>query len=205
VTFIAAGCRTLLTGIAAVAATALLAAPATAAVTPAAGCPQRAVVQPFAPWSDSADYFLGPDGGFEKGGASWALRGGAAVVQGNESFRVNAPTDVRAAQLPSASSATTAPFCIGVEHRTMRFFTNAATTSTMNVDAVIDGPNGSLVAVRIATVRGSGKWAPSPIVPMIVNTLAAQTGNAMNVRLRFTPSGTGSWAIDDVFVDPYNH
>lgn len=204
-TLLPARCRTLLTGVAAVAATASLAAPAAASVTPAgAGCPHRAVVHPFAPWSDSADYFLAPDGGFEQGGASWALRGAAAVVKGNESFRVNAPTDVRAVQLPAASSATTAAFCIGVEHRSMRFFTNAAVSSTLNVDAVIAGPNGSLRAVRIATVRGSGKWAPSPIVPMVVNTLAAQSANAMNVRLRFTPYGAGSWTIDDVFVDPYN-
>lgn len=204
-TLIAARCRNLLTGVAAVAATALLAAPATASVTPAgAGCPHRAVVHPFAQWSDSADYFLAPDGGFEQGGATWALRGSAAVAAGNEPFRVAGPRDSRSMRLLAGSSATTAPFCIGVEHRTMRFFTNAATASSLNIDAVIGGPGGTQRVVRMATVRGSGKWTPSAIVPMVVNTLVAQPANAMNVRLRFTPSGSGSWSIDDVYVDPFN-
>jgi hypothetical protein len=205
VTLLAARCRILLTGVAAVAATVLLAAPATASTTPAgAGCPHRPVVHPFTPWSDSADYFLAPNGGFEQGATSWALRGSAAVAVGNEPFHVAGPRDTRSLRLLAGSSATTAPFCIGVEHRTMRFVTNAAASSSLNVDAVIDGAGGTQRAVRMGTVRGSGTWAPSAIVPMVVNTLAAQTGNAMNVRLRFTPYGSGSWSIDDVFVDPYH-
>jgi hypothetical protein len=202
---IAARRRTLLTGVAAVAATALLAAPAAASVAPAgAGCPHRAVAQPFTPWSDSADYFLVPNGGFEQGATSWVLRGSAAVAVGNEPFRVAAPRDTHSLRLPAGSSATTSAFCIGVEHRTMRFFTNAAASSSLNVDAVIDGPGGTQRTVRMGTVRGSGKWAPSAIVPMVVNALAAQPGNAMNVRLRFTPFGSAAWSIDDVFVDPFN-
>jgi hypothetical protein len=206
VTPIAARCRLLLTGVATVAATALLAAPATASVTAsAAGCPQRAVAHPFAPWSDSSDYFLAPDGGLEQGGAAWTLRGRAAVVEGNEPFGAGASGDASALRLQAGSSATTAPFCIGVEHRSMRFFADAAASSSLNVDVLIDGPGGSQRAVRIATASGSNGWAPSDVVPMVVNDLAAEHGNAMNVRLRFSPHGAGSWTIDDVFVDPFSH
>jgi len=201
---LAARCRLLLTGAATVAATALLAGPATASVTPAApGCPDTPVVQPFAPWGDGSDYFLAPDGGFEQGGAGWTLRGRAAITPGNEPFAVNAPSDASALRLPAGSSATTAPFCIGVEHRAMRFFANASASSTLDVDALIDGPGAAERRVRIATVGGSGDWAPSDVVPMVVNELAAEHGNAINVRLRFSPHGSDAWTIDDVYVDPF--
>ena len=63
---IASRCRFLLTGLATVAATTLLAAPANAAnETGSASCPDTPVVQPFVQWGDSSDYFLAPDGGFE--------------------------------------------------------------------------------------------------------------------------------------------
>jgi hypothetical protein len=85
----------------------------------------------------------------------------------------------------------------------MRFHIDAAASSTLDVDAVIGGPGGSERAVRIATLHGTGDWAPTPVVPMIVNELAAGHGNALDVRLRFAPHGAGSWTIDDVFVDPW--
>ena len=39
--------------------------------------------QAFAQWGDSALYTLLPNGSFENGSASWALSGGARVVDGN--------------------------------------------------------------------------------------------------------------------------
>ncbi|MDX6676354.1 MAG: hypothetical protein QOE31_406 [Solirubrobacteraceae bacterium] len=201
---IAARCRLLLTGAATLAATALLAAPATASLAPAGpGCPETPAVQPFAQWGDDSDYFLAPSGSFEQGAAGWALHGKTAVTHDNEPWAVNAAGDAGALRLAAGSSATTAPFCIGVEHRSMRFFADAAASSTLNVDVLVDGPGQSQRAVRIATVDGSDAWAPSDVVPMIVNELAAEHGNAMNVRLRFTPRGAGTWTIDDVFVDPF--
>ena len=56
--------------------------------------------------------------------------------------------------------------------------------------------------MRLATVSGSGTWAPSDVVPMVVNDVAAEQDGTLDVRLRFTPRGAGSWTIDDVFVDP---
>lgn len=203
-TSIAARCRFLLTGAATVAATALLAAPATASVAPGTGCPDRAVEQTFAHWDDHADYFLAPGGDFEQAAADWTLRGPAALVQSTEPSAVGAASDATSLRLAAGSSAVSAPFCIGVEHRSMRFFAGASASSTLHVDAVIDGPGGSDRSVRLATVRGSDTWAPSDIVPMVVNELAAEQGNALDVRLRFTPHGAGAWTIDDVYVDPFH-
>jgi hypothetical protein len=204
VTTFAARCRFLLTGAATIAATALLAAPASASVAPdGPGCPEAPVVQPFAQWGDSSDYFLAPDGGFEQGAAGWTLRGQAAVGLDNEPWHLNGAGDDTSLRLAAGASATSAPICIGVEHRSIRFFTNAAPSSTLNVDALVAGPGESQRAVRIATIHGAGQWAASDVVAMVVNELAAEHGNALDVRLRFTPQGSGAWSVDDVYVDPF--
>lgn len=200
---IAARCRHLLAGFATAA---LLAVPAsaTAAVSaPAPGCPDVPVSQPFAPWDDTADYFLAPDGGLEGNGLGWRMEGAAQVVAGNEPFDVVAPSDRRSLRMAAGDSATTAPFCIGVEHRTMRFFANAARSSSMDVEVLYSDVAGKDRSLRIGRLAGAGRWAPTDVVPMVVNALAAARGNAMSVRLRFAPHGQGAWSIDDVHVDPY--
>jgi hypothetical protein len=201
---IASRCRFLVTGLATVAATTLLAAPANAADVPSGGsCPDTPVVQPFAPWGDSSDYFLAPDGGFEQGGAGWTQLGRAVVVSGNEPFALNAAGDDSSLRLPVGSSATSPLFCIGAEHRSMRFVADAATSSRLDVDVIVGQGSTSGRTYRVATVTGAGEWAPSDVVPMVVNEVADEHGGAVDVRLRFTPRGAGSWTIDDVFVDPY--
>lgn len=203
---IASRCRLLLTGAATVAATALLAAPApapAATVTPGASCPDTPVAQPFAPWGDSSDYFPAPDGGFEQGGAGWTLNGRAAVQSGNEPFAVNGAGDDMSLRLPAGSSATSGLFCIGAEHRTMRFFAKAAASSRLDIDVIVGERSTSRRTYNVATVSGAGGWAPSVAVPMVVNEIAAEQDGTMSVRLRFTPRGSGDWTIDDVFVDPY--
>ncbi|MEY2517756.1 MAG: hypothetical protein QOJ89_5114 [bacterium] len=201
---IASRCRFLLTGVATVAAVALLAAPATASVADnASGCAVQPVVQPFAPFSDSADYFLAPNGGLERGASGWTLDGHAAVTHGNEPFYVGGSGDHKSLRLPAGSSATTAPFCIGVEDRTMRFFANASASSALDVDVLYTDADGVSRELNVATLGGAGDWAATDVVPMVVNELAADRGNAIDVRLRFAPHGDGAWTIDDVYVDPF--
>ena len=203
-TTIAARCRPLLAGFAALTACAAVASPASAASAPAAtGCPDVAVSQPFAAWGDSADYFLAPNGGLERGASGWALRGDAEVQKGNEPFHVVDAGDRRSLSLAAGSSATTASFCIGVEHRTMRFFADGSRSSSLDVDVLYSDAAGHDRSMRLATLSGSGRWAPTEIVPMIVNAMAAARSNAMIVQLRFTPRSRGGWSIDDVLVDPY--
>lgn len=204
---IASRCRLLLASFATVAAAVLLVAPMQANAAPAAaaaaGCPSVPVAQPFAPWSDMADYFLAPDGAIEHGGASWTLRGAAAVAPSDKPFQLGSRVDRRSLRLPAGASATTAPFCIGVEHRTMRFVAKAFAASALDVDVLYTDTTRIERTMRIAAVAGAGRWAPTVAVPMIVNALAAARGNAMSVRLRFSPRSSAAWTIDDVYVDPY--
>jgi len=188
--------------VAAIAATA--AAPAAAHAAGATGCPDTPMSNPFAPWGDSADYLLAPDGGLEAGGALWTLAGGAAVAAGNESFQVGGPADAKSLALPAGATATTAPMCIGVEHRTMRFFVKGAGArkGSVKVEILYTDRDGAARSRRIGDVSGGRSWAPSPIVALVVNRLAPARGNAMQVSFRFTAKG-GASVIDDVYVDPF--
>ena len=188
---------------AALAAVALTAGPAAAQTAAAAGCPTVPTVQPFAPWQDFADYFLAPNGDFEAGATSWRLTGGASAVEGSNRFVVGKRTDHRSLRMPVGATATTASFCIGVEHKQMRFFANSAKTGTVSVEALyLKRGATQKTAVPLGTIKGAGAWAPSPVLAMRVNLLAAAYGNAMPVSLRFT-ARTSAAQIDDVYIDPY--
>jgi hypothetical protein len=191
---------------AALAATALVGAgSAAAAPPPAAGapCPAAATTTPFTAWQDTADYVLAPDGGAEAGATAWTLQGGAGVVEGNEPFAIGGVADHRAIDLPAGSAATTAAMCIGVADRTLRFFLDGPATGRLSVQAVYTTAGGRETAMPLATAGGTGTWAVSDVIAMRVNELAPQAGGSLQVALRFTPRGPGSWRIDDVYVDPY--
>jgi len=91
---------------------------------------QSPLTQPFFPWADPASYALAPDGGLEGGAAGWTLFGGAATTAGNERFLVGGASDSRALSLPSGSSATSAPRCVGLQWPTIRVFARSSGTSS---------------------------------------------------------------------------
>jgi hypothetical protein len=197
VSAVAAARRTIL---ASVAACGLMVAPAAAAETaPEAGCPVKPTTTPFAAWGDLAEYVPAPDGDIEEGAGSWTLTGKAGAVEGNEPFRVGAQTDHLSLGLAARSSATTDQMCIGIEHRTLRFFSKASKRSgSLKVEVLYAGR-----ARTIGTIGASTTWAPTPVLPTIVNELAPAHGNAIDVAFRFTPRGSANWTIDDVYVDPF--
>ena len=46
-------------------------------------------------------------------------------------------------------------------------------------------------------------WHPSPVLAFLVNaTAAGSTTGLTDMQLRFT-SESGSWQVDDVYVDPF--
>lgn len=177
--------------VAALAALALSAAPASAGVLTDCDNPSSSKV--FAPWLDGADYFLAPDGGFENGADGWTLSGGAAVVDGNESFDLSGPGS-RSLGLSAGDSAQSPSVCVGLEHPTFRYVfrrTAGLPSATLRVSAVFPGG----LSVPVGTVTGSSSWAPSPVTLIAANLLAP------TVSFRFT-AVSGSWQVDDVYVDP---
>jgi len=94
--------------------------------------------------------------------------------------------------------------CIGIEHRTLRFFTKASKRrGSLRVEVLFSGRGGAKRSVTIGRIAPGREWAPTKILPMIVNKLAPRRGNALQVAFRFTPRGNAAWSIDDVYVDPF--
>jgi hypothetical protein len=164
----------------------------------AGGCPDQPLDRTFRPWLDPAWYAQAPNGGFESGGSGWSLERGAAVVDGNEPFHVGGSGDASSLALPSGGSATSAPVCIGLEHPTIRFFARNTGNplSVLTVSVVVRGR-----ALPVGLISARSEWAPSPIVPVVVNLLSLL--GDQQVAFRFSAGSGGEWTIDDVYVDPY--
>jgi hypothetical protein len=158
--------------------------------------------QPFLPWVDIASYTLNPGGSFEGGASGWSLDG-AQVADGNEPFTVTSATDSASLSLPSGSSATSAPICVGIEHPDIRFFASASTLwARLSVEVLFEDATGAVRSAPIGIVTGNTGWAPTVPFPIVANLLPLLPGNHTAVAFRFYASG-GSFRIDDLYVDPY--
>lgn len=190
-----------------VAATLVVAPSAQAAgpLAPAEDCAPQDLSQPFLPWSDSSDYTLAPDGGFEEGGSTWSLEDGASVVSGNESHYVREAGDTNSLKLPAGSSATSDTFCVGIEHPTIRLFVRntGSAFSALKVKVHFVSANGNAHSLPIGLITGDSSWDPTRPIAIHVNNLV-DPGEYTPVAFEFTPIGSaGNWRIDDFYIDPY--
>jgi hypothetical protein len=185
-------------GCAAVAVTAGVATPAKAAAHPVTYCPAApALVNPFLAWNDSSNYVLAPDGGLEAGGTAWALTGGAAVVNVNETNHVHGQADTHSLFIPAGGSATTATFCLDPSYPTMRFFV-AGSGAKVSVDVLYTDASGKAGWHPLGKVNSSFAWAASPVLKLVDK---AQQPTA---QFRFSVDGNkGGVLVDDVYVDPF--
>lgn len=153
----------------------------------------------FAPWNDPADYKLVADGDFESGTGDWRLVGGAGLVAGGSTHGVTGAPSTKALRLPEGASATSPLTCITPGSPVARMF--AATT----------GGSGAKLRVEVVDEAGSAKpvgnltavlgWDPTRRFSTSQGRLKAGDDGAAHLRVRFTAE-SGSWEIDDVFVDP---
>ena len=204
------GLRHLLVIVAAlVAIMAASAAPARAGDDSLLGCGYTPV-QPFLRWLDPLPYTLLPGGDFESGAAGWKLSGGARVVDGNEPFDVGG-SGSSSLLLPAGSSATSPPMCMGLVLPVVRYFsTGGNLLSTLRVEAVYTDASGRQRSLDLLPGGlPSRSWALSLPALQLLGAVNALTLNGLTseLALRFTPKGTlfgsGTWRIDDVYVDPW--
>ena len=168
-------------------------------------------VHPFLRWLDPLPYVLLPGGDFESGAAGWKLSGGARVVDGNESFFVTAQSDSHSLLLPAGSSATSPPMCMGLVLPVVRLVSSGgALLSYLQVDAVYTDAGGRQRSVTLLPAPlPTANWAPSLQMLQLGGAINALTLNGLTteISLRFTPRGglfgSGTWRIDDVYVDPW--
>ena len=172
-------------------------------------CGQQVFGQPFLRWLDPAYYVLAPDGGLEQGALGWRLSGGASVVAGNEPYYVRDAADTRALSLPSGSSATTPPICVGVDAPAARLFvTNSGSQlSTLQVDLIYRNALGVTTSAPLVEVTGTSIWEPTIQIALLANVTSLQVAanGTTNIALRFRRQGStsSSWKLDDLYVDPF--
>jgi hypothetical protein len=171
-------------------------------------CGNQLFEQPFLRWLDPVNYVLAPDGGLEAGASGWKLTGGAKLLSGNEPFRVHGAADARSLSLPSGSSATTPPMCVGVDALVARLFAanSGSVLSTLKVEVIHRNLLGLTIATPVAVLVGTPTWQPTLPLPVLANvaSLNVALNQTTQVSLRFTPlGGSSGWKIDDVYIDPF--
>jgi hypothetical protein len=152
-----------------------------------------------------------PGGDFESGAAGWKLAGGAKVVDGNESFSVGSRSDSHSLLLPQGSSATSPAMCMGLVLPIVRYFSSGGNAlSSLRVEAVYTDAAGRQRSLDLLPGGlPTRSWSPSlPALQLLgaVNVLTLN-GLTSEIALRFTPRGTlfgsGTWRLDDIYVDPW--
>jgi hypothetical protein len=169
----------------------------------AAQCPTQSVKQKFSRFGDHSDYFLVPGGSFEGTPAQvgWTLSG-ATLTPGNEPFHLNSPTDDQSLQISDAGSATSPAFCVDSTMSSFRFFVRQTVPgSDLKIQGVVQTPRGPL-SLTLADLpdRSLSSWTA---VQITVETKRIPKGFSIGAAMRFIVPGSGSWQIDDVYVDPY--
>ena len=168
-------------------------------------CPGLSYSQPFSQWGDSNSYFLAPGGSFE-GANSWKLTGGAQVVGGNEPAYLNSHSDSHSLLLPPGSSATTPAICLAALSPHMRLMGFASDGSGVHVDVYASGLLGLVRLPVAANIDLSSAWGPSGDVSLLLqNVLALTNVGKTSVVFRFSPIGSATVQMDDVYVDPIFH
>jgi len=172
------------------------------------GCPTFATTEPFVPWADTGDYFLGPAADFEGSLTGWTVKGGAKIVSGNEKYYVNAPTDSHSLLLPKNATATSPSICVTLDTPDIRlFYENTGTANaqlTVNMTYTSNMGKASTVAVAKITVpKGTGWTVTSPILFLANIQSILSSNNQTWVTFQFVANS--NLQVDDFFVDPVKH
>jgi len=169
-----------------------------------AACTSQATSNPFEGFGDNANYVLAPGGSFETGAPGWSLSD-ASIVEGNESFAVAGGSHSLA--LEAGGGAVSPSFCISSEYPTFRIFDrqlSGSSSSSLSVSVRWVDVLGITVETNAGSIPQSGAWAPSPVLKLANTSPLWLPGGSADVSLDFQVHGHGSWAIDDVYLDPYS-
>lgn len=190
-------------------ATAAIAAPAANAgvlVSSAENCATQQFSNPFSPWGDNANYTPVPGGAFEAGQSAWTLSGGAKVVSGNEKYNVRSSSDSGSLQIPAGGVATSPAMCVGLAEPTIRWFQKQSSplglTGSMTVSVLTETSLGVVTETPVGAGLLNSAWSPSLTGVVITNLLPLLPDDKTAVAFRFR-AVTGTWTVDDVYVDPY--
>ena len=192
----------------AVALLAFAASSASASLLPDDGawCDSYRSSQVFLPWADPASYTLAPGGDFEKGKSHWTLVAASRDSTDNEPFRVSGASDHSSLSIDNGGLALSPAMCVGLGEPTARVFfkqTGGLPGATLQIDVLFDDVNGTTQAHTIGLLGVAQQWRLSPQLATMANLLPTIGAGSTAIAFRFTAIG-GSFAIDDLYVDPWH-
>jgi hypothetical protein len=184
-----------------VATSAVLIGPAASAQA-ADGCGIRTTTLALAALGDTNSYFPLSGGTFESGDLSgFAVVGDPSVVPENEPWRVLGSTHTRSLALPPGA-AVRATFCVGFGEDSLRLFTKSPGLpgSSLTIRTTVATTYGSTSTTSTTLDGSDAGWSLSRLIAL--PTVLALDGSQY-VTVWFKNTGTGTWQVDDVLVDPW--
>jgi hypothetical protein len=174
-------------------------------VAAAASCPAQASGTPFAAWGDDSGYFLAPGGSFEGSAAAlgWSLDH-AAVTSGNEPFGIGASAgDAHSLTIGAGGSASSPALCLDRSMPYFQFFARQVVPGS-DLKVEIQAAHSHWPALTLADLPDGSMPGWAPVGRIILPGGMIPRGLSFHAALRFVvPGASGSWQIDDVYVDPY--
>jgi hypothetical protein len=197
----ATSCRATAAVAALAGALALTVAPAGAAQA-STQCGLRTTTIALALFGDPHSYFPIDGGTFESADLSpFDVVGAPSVVQENEPWQVLGSTDTRSLALPPGA-ALRATFCVGLGEDSMRLFTKSPGLpgGSLTIRTTVATGYGSSATTSTTIRREEAGWSLSPRLPL--PSLLTLDGRRY-VTVSFKNTGSGSWQLDDLLVDPW--
>jgi hypothetical protein len=169
-----------------------------------AACPSSPATAALSSFGDSSAYTLLSGGSFESGAPGWTLSN-AAVSSGS-----GANGGVHSLVIQPNGSATSPSLCVSSEYPTFRFFvrqvSGANALSSLNVSLrwTVLGLGMLPVSTPVATLKPGTAWTLTPVIKLAKALPLLASTDTLNVSVEFQSSLGGTWAIDDVYIDPYS-
>jgi hypothetical protein len=182
----------------AIAALALVAAPAASAAITPVPCASNATEKVFSQFGDDRDYYLAPGGSFE-GSITWFNRGPVSLVAGNEPWYLAGTNHSSAVRLQRGATLISPVLCVTRDEPYLRFMAKSEGTGSLHVTVFLFSASNKVLHSSSMSAGDFASWAPSGLIDLQTSKLPAGESGYIAVALR----SQGDWTIDDVFVDPY--
>ena len=164
--------------------------------------PCGSTTQPFKAWGDADAYCAYPNLGFESGATKWTLTGNASVVSANEPWHVSG-SGTHALQLGPGATASSLTLPVNLLDPWVRMFARSAgANGSLRVQVVFRGLLGNvtgLLNVGSLSPGGYSSWQPTQ---RVLSALALPLLTTSAQVVLTSTATSGSWQIDDVYLDP---
>jgi hypothetical protein len=169
-------------------------------------CPAEETAKPLlASYGDSHEYTILPGSRFDSGTAGWTLQGASVASEG----KTNPVTGSLHSLVLGAGGEVVSPaFCVSSEYPSFRFFTRRVSGfgggSGLSVNLRFKNDDGWAREVNSGSLNTGSNWELTPVLGLASVLPLWQPEATLKVQLVIRAGGYyGSWAIDDVFIDPY--